>query len=140
MIYLQPSDLVTDSKEKFIEESTADAENSPERHELKAIALVKTYLPSRYDKEAIFHSTTPIRNELLIDIITKIVLYGIFRRNAARRMPSDLKEDYDAAMKRLEKINAGSLRLDGLPLITDDTGNASSTSMWGNNSNRNFYI
>lgn len=151
MKYITRDDLLTGSYEQFITESTRDDWEVINNIESKAIALVKTYL-SRYDTDSIFgiilineededeiDTTPPIHNELLADILTKITLYRLFRRNAARKIPEDIKEDYAWAIKELEKIRNGSTKLD-LPPKLDEQGNIVSKSLWGNNTNNDYYI
>lgn len=139
MIYISDDDLKTESYERFITESTADFEGVKDKAELKALGIIKTLIKGRYDVNLIFDTDEPIRDEFLADIVTKITLYKIISRNAARKVPTDLKEDYDWAMKTLEKINAGKLTLE-LPVKTDEDGNPSAKPMFGNNTNNDFYI
>src|SRR5690606_16745623 len=133
-IYLQKTDLINVSYERFIDESSGD--NVPTGQtigdvrsrilnniELKNIGLVSSYIGSRYDVALIFHVSNPVRNEILVDILVKLCLYDIIRRNAARKVPTDAKEDYDTAMELLVKIATGRLPLAGLPTPTDDNGN-----------------
>ncbi|MFY0714116.1 DUF1320 family protein [Seonamhaeicola sp. NFXS20] len=139
MIYITDNDLKTESFERFITESTSDFPTVKDEVELKTIGLVKTFLSGRYNVEAIFRETEPLRDEFLADIVAKITMYKIISRNAARKVPSDFKDDYDWAMQQLEKINAGKISLD-LPAPTDEEGNSNINPMWGNNTNKNFYI
>ncbi|CDF80581.1 conserved hypothetical protein (DUF1320), putati ve phage protein [Formosa agariphila KMM 3901] len=139
MIYITQDDLKTESFERFITESTSDFPTVIDKAEEKSIGIAKTLLKGRYDVVLIFDETTPVRDEFLVEIITKLTTCKIFGRNAARKLPTDLKDDYDWAMKQLEKINAGRLVLD-LPLITSSSGAPTSDTIWGNNTNKNFYI
>lgn len=143
MIYLENSDLTADAYQRFITESQGDGEDVLNKCELRAIAMVKTYISSRYDVLDIFGDeeleTEPLRNELLVEIISKITLYRLFGRNAARKLPADIKEDFEWALKMLEKIQTGRLQLD-LPPALDEGGLPKSNSIWGNNSNQDFYI
>lgn len=157
MIYLEKDDLITQAFEQLINESSADQnvytepaepEETPElianrvldKIELQNIALIKNYIGSRYDVAAIFDETEPVRNQMLIDILTALVLFRVFRRNAARKVPTDYKENYDKALETLEKIATGRIPVDGLPIATDESGNPISNSIWGNNSNKDFFI
>lgn len=140
MRYITLDDLKTDSQERFITESTADNPESPDKISEQVVDLVITYMSGRYNTDLIFAEVDPIRNELLVDIIAKIVLYKIFRRNAARKVSTDIKEDYQWALKELEKINAGRTDLANLPKPTGTDDEPYSDSIWGNNSNRDFYI
>lgn len=140
MIYLEADDLTADAYQQYINESTSDMPSVIDMQELRAIGIAKTYMRGRYDVAAIFDETNPIRDELLVDILTKIVLYKIFSRNAVRKLPTDIKEDNDWAMKKLGELNSGKLVLDGLPTPTDEDGDSSISPMFGNTSNSDFYI
>lgn len=141
MLYLVKEDLITASFERFIDESTLDQAETLDNVEAQNIALIKSYIGSKYDVEAIFDEDAPVKNELITRILVKLCLYDIIRRNAARKVPSDFKEEYDKAIELLEKIAYGKLPVNGLPVPTDDDGNPiESTTMWGNNTNENFYI
>lgn len=143
MIYITEADLYDNSYKRLIDESIGDAEDGHsviDSNELKAIGMATTYMQGRYDTDKIFHPDNPIRNELLADIISKITLYNIFRRNAARKVTQDVKDNYDWAMKELQRINAGTSKPGGLPVPEDSSGNPISNSMWGNTSNRDNYI
>ncbi|AIM38083.1 hypothetical protein KO02_16370 [Sphingobacterium sp. ML3W] len=139
MIYISRDDLTTDSYDRFIKESSDDIEGTLEKAEKRAIGLAKTYLSGRYKVDLIF-GDPPVRNELLVDIICQIVLEKVFGRNAARKVSSDIKTGYDFAIEQLEKINSGRTVLADLPMITDESGQALSDSLFGNLSNPNFYI
>ena len=139
MIYLTDDDLKTDSFQRFITDSTSDFEEAKDKSELKVIGIVKTLLKGRYDVDAIFSEAEPIRDEFLADVMTKIMLHKIFGRNAARKVPTDVKEDFDWAMKQLKEINAGKITL-SLPLLTNEDGNIKGDIIYGNNSNENYYI
>ncbi|MBV7268382.1 DUF1320 family protein [Winogradskyella luteola] len=139
MIYITDDDLRTDSFQRFIDDSTADFADAKDNAELKAIGKVKTLIKGRYDVDLIFDEQNPLRDEYMADIITKLTLCKIFKRNAGRKLPTDLKEDWEWAMKQLEKINGGKIVLE-LPVNTDDEGNPTAKPMFGNNSNKDFYI
>ncbi|QQV91571.1 adaptor protein [Winogradskyella phage Peternella_1] len=139
MIYINAEDLKTDSYQRFIDESTSDFEGVIDKCELTAIGITKTLLKGRYDVALIFDETEPIRDEFLAEIIVKLTMYKIIGRNAARKVPTDLKTDFDWAMSQLEKINAGKVSLD-LPFPTDEDGNSTLKPMFGNNTNKDFYI
>ena len=141
MIYLEKKDLITDAFERFIDESTKDDPTVLDKAEERAIAFVKTMIGTRYNVSLIFTDGAPIVNEMLVQILSRIVTYRVVKRNAARKVPPDYKEDYDEAIKWLNEIATGKTILDGLPLPVDDNGDpVKSKSLWGNNSNSNFYI
>lgn len=141
MNYIEKDDLITDTFERFIDESSKDGENVLEKTVDKTIDFVKTSIGTRYNVNLIFAVNAPIRNEMLVQIISRIVTYRLIKRNAARKVPTDFKEDYDEAIEWLENISTGKIKLEGLPTPTDENGNpVNSNSLWGNNSNPNFYI
>lgn len=141
MIYISKEDLITLSIERFIDESSEQDSSILDDIELKQIALVKSYIASRYNVNLIFDTIEPIRDEILVNILSCFVLHGVIRRNAARKIPTDIKEEYDKAMSTLEKIATGRITLHGIPLPIDETGNTlDSNSLWGNNTNEDFYI
>jgi phage gp36-like protein len=141
MIYLEKEDLIADAFERFIDESTKDDPTVLDKAEERAIEFVKTMIGTRYNVNLIFLVDEPIRNEMLVQILSRIVIYRVIKRNAARKVPTDTKEDYDEAIKWLTEISTGKTTLDGLPLPVDDNGDpVKSKSLWGNNSNSDFYI
>lgn len=140
MIYLTDDDLLTESKQRFIDDSTKDDTSVIDSAELKCIGVIKTYLNGRYDVDAIFNEDEPIRDEVLVDILVKLTLKKIFGRNAARKVPTDVKDDYDEAMKQLQTLNAGKLTLSNLPSPTNANGAPSAAPLFGNNTNTDFYI
>jgi len=137
MIYITREDLETDAFERLINESTT--ESILDRTEGKVLGIVSSYLSGRYDAILIFDPEAPIRDELLADIVSRIVLYRTFRRNAARKVPEDVATDYGWAMKELLRIQKGETILD-LPAPLDGEGNPESNTMFGNNTNEDFYI
>lgn len=140
MIYLTKDDLITLAFERFIDESSEDFQDTINNSELQNIDLITSYLSSRYDMKEVFSTLSPIRNAIIVRILSKLTLYDIIRRNAARKVPTDYKEEYDNALMLLEKIATGKIKIDGLPEAKDENGNPISNSIWGNNSNNNFYI
>lgn len=141
MKYLSKQNIITLIHERFIDESSDNDLDILGEIEAKNIALIKSYIGSRYNVDVIFDVEEPIKNELLISILTRLTIYDLIRRNAARKVPADYKENYDQAIKDLKEISTGAIKPSGLPLPTDENGKPiKSTSLWGNNSNKDFYI
>lgn len=136
MIYLTKEDIETDAFTRFVDESTEYNDNILNKTELKVIGICKTFLTD-YDVDTTFAEGSPVRDEVLADIMGKILLYKVFSRNAARKVSEDIKENYNWAMKMLEKIQNGSVSL-SLPAVV--LGEGESRSIWGNSTNNNFYI
>ena len=140
MIYIDKDYLISQAQERFIDESSQNDDEIIDKIELTQIAIIKTYLGTRYDVNTIFDQDSPIENEVLKEILAKLVLYKLIRRNAARKVPNDYKEQFDEAMKTLKEIATGIIRLDGVPPAVDTNGSVVSNSISGNLSNPNFYI
>jgi phage gp36-like protein len=140
MKYIDKDFLIAHAQERFIDESSQNEDAIIDQIEITQIAIIKTYIGSRYNVAVLFDAATPIENEVLKEILAKLVLYKLIRRNAARKVPSDYKEQYDEAMKTLKEVSIGIIKLDGLPPALDNTGAIISNSMSGNLSNKNFYI
>jgi phage gp36-like protein len=140
MIYIDKDYLISHAQERFIDESSQNDDEILDQIELTQIAIIKTYLGTRYNVENIFAEDSPIDNEVLKEILAKLVLYKLIRRNAARKVPNDYKEQFDEAMKTLKEVATGIIRLDGVPSAVASNGSVVSNSISGNLSNSNFYI
>lgn len=138
MIYLTEADLKLEAFERFINESTVGENTVIDDAEKAVIGIVKTFL-SNYDVTDIFDEDEPIRDEFLAKLMSIMVVYEILSRNAARKLNSDMKEEYLWAFKQLEKIQTGRVQLD-LPPKLDEAGASNVPTMYGNNTNTDFYI
>lgn len=138
MIYLSQEYLQTHIYDKLLTEITTDFEQMLDNLEVEWIDVFKSMLSSRYDVEAIFNAETPIQNELLKRILSKLIIYDAVRRNAARKVPTDYENEKKWAEEMLEKISIGKLTLNDLPKPQDNT--EPGQFMSGNLSNENFYI
>lgn len=142
MKYIDETDLASVIQERFLDESTANVAGNDDilnDIESKAIDYVISYVSTRYNTDLIFDQTTPLRNGVLRQIIAQIVVFRSVRRNASRKVPDDYVTMFNEATKQLERIQSGAMALVGLPLLTDESGNATPL-MWGNNRNDNFFI
>ncbi len=136
--YITLKDLYNRSQKRLVEESIKDPEINISEIEADQIAIVSVYLQDRYNCDKIF--TTPIRNGILVDIISFMVLYTIFGRNKGRKISSDIKDDYNKATSKLDQIHLGKLNLgDALKYDTDDE-RSSGYIVYGNTSNKNFFV
>jgi phage gp36-like protein len=140
MIYIDKPYLVSFAQERFIDESSQNDDEIIDQIELTQIAVIKTYIGTRYNINLIFDADEPLENEVLKEILAKFVLNKLIRRNAARKVPTDYKEQYDEALKTLREVSIGIIKLDGVPPAVDSTGAVISNSISGNLSNSNFYI
>jgi phage gp36-like protein len=140
MIYIDKEYLVSFAQERFIDESSQSDETILDQIEETQIAVIKSYLGTRYDTATVFDETDPVHNEVLREILAKLVLYKLIRRNAARKVPNDYKEQYDEAMKTLKEVSIGIIPLSDVPAAVDSTGAIISNSISGNLTNKDFYI
>jgi phage gp36-like protein len=145
MRYINKDDIVAIIHERLINESVAMDTAIPLVDndiivdiESKAIDLVISYISRRYNHVEIF-SDTPIRNGVLVQLISSIVVYRAVKRNAARKVPDDYVELYKEAIKTLEKIQAGAMDLIGCPLLINGDGSPVSP-LWGNSTNDNNFV
>ena len=142
MNYLQNKDLKAYTQERLINESVADFEEAKDEFEDHRISEVKVMISKFYDVEAIF-AETPIRHPHLVKILTKMVGYDIKKRNAARKVPTDVEKDLEWAERELDKMHRGIIKFGDLPIKTTDPntpGSNASKMLYGNLSNKNFYI
>lgn len=140
MIYIDKEYLVSFAQERFIDESSQSDDTILDQIEETQIAVIKSYLGTRYDTATVFDETDPVHNEVLREILAKLVLYKLIRRNAARKVPNDYKEQYDEAMKTLKEVSIGIIPLSDVPAAVDSTGAIISNSISGNLTNKDFYI
>lgn len=108
--------------------------------EAKAISIVSAKLTGRYDLDAVFDAAEVDRHHLIVHFVLTITIYYFLRRNAARKVPSDYRDDYMDVMKALEKIQAGKLTPDGLPKPTDENGDVVTKPIIASRKNNDYYI
>lgn len=143
MIYLQEKDLNSYTQERLINESIADFQEARDELEEHRISEIKVMISKYYDVAKIFSVDEPIRHSHLVKILTKMVGYDIKKRNAARKLPSDVDKDLEWAEKELDKMHRGIIKFDDLPpkpTDPDNPGSSASKMLYGNISNKNFYI
>ncbi len=140
MKYIDKEFLVNYAQEIFINESSQTDDSILDRIEQSVISILKSYLGTRYNVEEIFSEEDPLENEILKDIVAKIVLYRLIKRNTPRNVPTNFKEMHDEAMKSLKELATGVVKLSDLPVAIDDSGAAVSNTMFGNTTNKDYYI
>lgn len=143
MIYLQEKDLNAYTQERLLNESLADFLNARDEFEDHRISEVKVMISKYYDVAKIFSIDEPVRHPHLIKILTKMVGYDIKKRNAARKLPSDVDKDLEWAEKELDKMHRGIIKFDDLPPKPTDPnspGSSASKMLYGNLKNEDFYI
>src|ERR1035437_8325527 len=142
MVYIDDTDLASVIQERFLDDGTANIAGDDSiltDLEQKASDYVVSYVTGIYNTDIIFSTDTPLRNGVLRQIIAQIVVYRAVRRNAARKVPEDYVTLMTDSTKQLERIQAGTMALPGLPLIVATDGTTASL-MTGNNRNDDFFI
>lgn len=142
MIYINKADLITYIQEPLLNSSITGRDGQPDETilddiEKETIDLVKGYLSGRYQVDKVFDEIPVIRNGILVQIICKIVIYHVVRRNAARKVPEDFNTFYSDAIKLLERVQTGAPALENIPPVTGENG---ASLVWGNNTNLDFFI
>lgn len=138
MQYINKYDLTVCIQNNLLEDNTQANDTILDNIETETIALAAGYLAGRYDTTRMF-ATPPVRNGVLVQIISAITVYRVVRRNAARKVPEDYHNLYTDAIRLLERIQAGSLALEGCPAITAPDGSTGKL-MYGNTTNPDFFI
>ncbi len=138
MKYITKEDLVSVIQERLLDDSIQLDDKILDDIESKAIDFAVSYLLGRYNTAEIFGESV-MRNGLLVQAISMIVVYRSVRRNAARKVPDDFTDLYKEAKEILSNIQSGKQKLDGLPEITGDTGTTGSL-MYGNTTNKDLFI
>ena len=142
--YLNIDDLTAHQFERFINESDTDPMDVLGRIEWQCIGLMKSKLAGRYDVEQIFDGIGVLdiedsfviteRAAIIVMILSWLVLYILVRRNAARKVPSDWKKNYEMALQWLEDTKNGIETSPELPLLDDKY-----KLFHGNSKNENWY-
>lgn len=136
MEFLTPKDLESQIFDDFIDDSTEGERDILDVIETNNIALVKSKLRQRFNVTAIFSAVGDNRNGVIIKVLVCLVLYDMIRRNAARKIPSDAKDDYKWALAWLNDVRDGKEKPD-LPLL--ETTEFKEV-YHGNNTNEDLYL
>lgn len=142
MRYIEETDLASVIQERFLDDSSANIAGDHtilNDIENKAIAYAVSFISTRYNTDLIFSETEPLRSPILQQIIAQIIVYRAVKRNAARKVPEDYVTMFNEATRMLERIQSGAMKLVGMPVLTDESGN-NTPLMWGNTTNSNYFI
>jgi len=134
--FLTKEDLETRVFEDYVDDSVQEDIEATQNIEKQAISMVKSKLRKRYDTDIIFTDAPYDGRDLIIWAVSGIVSYRLIRRNAARKVPSDLKDEYKEVMAWLNDVRDGNENPE-LPMlpVEDQKG-----VLWGNSTNQNLYI
>lgn len=138
MKYLNKDDLITVIQERLLDESIQLSDDILDKIEQKQLDFVTAYISGRYDISCIL-TEPPVRDGILVNILSMLVVYFAVKRNAARKVPEDHRDLYKDAIALLDKVQAGRLPLSGIPQITAPGGSTGKL-MYGNNTNKDYFI
>lgn len=120
MRYITQEDLEVHIQEQMLISSIQKDESLLDSIERLIIDEVISYIGGRYNTDDIFSEDSPIRNGMLVQIISILTAYRAVGRNAARKFTnSGISQQRDWAYQALNKISTGILPLVGAPLIVD---------------------
>lgn len=134
--FLQFEDLETRVFEDYLDESQQEDIRATQEIEKQAISTVKSKLRKRFDVEIIFTDAPYPGRDLIIWAVSGIVSYRLIKRNAARKVPTDLKDDYKEVMDWLNAVRDGMENPD-FPLLPEAEQKGV---LWGNSRNENLYL
>lgn len=134
--FLTPEDLETRVFEDYLDDSEQEDIEATQNIEKQAMSLVKSKLRKRYDTDIIFTDAPYDGRDLIIWAMSGIVSYRLIRRNAARKIPSDIKEDYKEVMAWLNDVRDGNENPE-LPMLPEEDQKGV---LWGNSTNQNLYV
>lgn len=137
MKYITIEDLTSVIQDVMLQSSVEKDYAILDTIESSVLDEVASYIGARYQVELIF-AETPMKHGLLQRIVATLTVYRAIRRNAARKVPADIVSLEEWAYEMLGKVSNGILPLPGLPLVTDNQGNA--PSLWGSTKKSEYYI
>lgn len=126
-MFLEKSELKTVGVDQIIDKIVSDDEGIVNTIIDECIDLMKSYLFSYYDTDAIFSQPVNTRNLTVVRHLKGIVIFEIYSRRT-KSINEMAKFRYDEAMLWLEKVSTGKIKPD-LPvkmIDTDGDGNPDS--------------
>jgi phage gp36-like protein len=90
----------------------------------QSIALMRSYLNTRYDCDAIFAATGGERNGLILMMALDITVYNIFCLHNPQKISQTTKDRYHRALVWLRRVSKGEANIDGAPLLPNEHVNS----------------
>lgn len=132
--FILKTDYDANIRQNRLDQLTEYEDTLLDKAEARAIALVKSYLKSRFDIATIFSKTGNNRDSALLGFTIDISVYYLWRLANARKVPDYAKEAYEQAIDWLTGVQAGDIVPDGLEKPTDGSKDLLT---WGSNTKRN---
>ncbi|MFC5408017.1 phage protein Gp36 family protein [Larkinella bovis] len=113
-MFLNKADLLGDLYPEMRDLMTRYADTALNAHLVTAEAQLQTYLGSRYDIDPELTKTGVNRNDFLVSLGRDLAVYHLY--TPLETMPAKRKDRYDQAIRMLEWLAAGKMKLIGVPL------------------------
>lgn len=133
--FLTEDDLLTQLFENYIDDSVSEDLFALDNIELQQIAFIKSKLRSRFDTAVVFSESDYEDKPIVKQVLTALVNYFVVKRNAARKIPTDFKDNYNWAIKWLNDVRDG-VESPELPLKAVERKQV----LWGNSKNEDLYL
>ena len=133
--FLNQDDLKTQLFENYIDDSVQEDLEALDNIEAQQIAFMKSKLRSRFDLAVVFSSANYEDKPVIKQVLTALVNYFVVKRNAARKIPTDFKDNYNWAIKWLNEVRDGK-ETPELPLKEA----VKKEVLWGNSKNEDLYL
>lgn len=133
MYFLNKDDLrdkITDTDLKAV---TGGTDALLDTGELKAMAEIDSYLRTTYDMPKSWAKKNTLRNPLLVQYATIVLLYHLHARISPGNVPSSRLYEYDNVLKTLKAMAAGELYIDLVKRkdeVTPDEASTPQTYKW----------
>ena len=138
MTYITTDDIYATIQEPMLQSSIEKNSALLDTLEAGCLDEVRSYIGGRFDCTKIF-GEPPIKNGMLVRIITCIVVYRAIRRNAARKVPENYEELNTWAYDALSRIRDGEMPLPGMPeIVNPETGEP--MTFWGSNRKDEYFF
>lgn len=132
--FLTEDDLKTQLFETYIDDSVQEDLQALDNIELQQIAFMKSKLRGRFDVAVMFSAAQYEDKPIIKQVLTALVNYFVVKRNAARKIPTDFKDNYNWAIKWLDNVR-DAIESPELPAKEVER----KTVQWGNNKNDEYY-
>jgi hypothetical protein len=133
--FLTQDDLKTQLFENYIDDSVQEDLEALDNIELQQIAFMKSKIRTRFDTAAVFSAADYEDKPIIKQVLTALVNYFVVKRNAARKIPTDFKDNYNWAIKWLDGVRDG-IESPELPLKEVER----KAVLWGNSKNEDLYL
>lgn len=123
MIYILEEDLELLKQQHIIDQFSSDSDRIIEACELFAISMIKAYVGTSYDIDAMI--TAPNRNFFLVRCLLDIMMYDLATRVSSIQMSILIQDRYEKTISFLRDAGAGKLQLNWITFDEDEVQTSS---------------